>query len=90
VRGGPVEETALYVLRIYAPAGAGVKDLNAQLGRILARFAPGTPITASDGTVVRVRGDVAPTRSQITNDSPGWAVSTVTIPVRMLSHNTPT
>lgn len=84
VRGGTVEVTALYVLRWYVPAGTGVKALNDGITALLALFEPGTGITASDGTIVRVRGDIGPSRSQITNPTPGWAVSTIAIPVRIL------
>jgi hypothetical protein len=88
VLAGMVEDTALYVIRWYGLAGQGTKAINDGITALLARFAPGTAILASDGSIVRVRGDVAPIRSQITNTDDGaWAVTTVTIPVRVFTQN---
>lgn len=87
VQGGTVETTALYVLRWFGTAGDGVRTINDGITALLSRFPPGSAITATDGTRIYVRGDVAPTRSQITNPAPGWAMSTITIPVRMFSTN---
>lgn len=86
-KGGTIEDTALYVFRWYDVAGRGTAAINTGISALLARFAPGTAIVAGDGSIVRVRGDVAPTRSQITNPAPGWAMSAVTIPVRVYTQN---
>lgn len=83
---GTVEDTALYVLRWYGVAGQGTATMNSGITSLLALFPPGQTITASDGTVVRVRGDMAPNRGQIINVE-GWAMAPVTIPVRVYTQN---
>lgn len=85
--GGVVEAEPLYVLRWLDKAGNGVAILDG-VSALLARFAPGTAITAADGTVVRVRGDTAPYASAVTNPEAGWAMVVVTIPLRVLALNT--
>jgi hypothetical protein len=79
-QGGTVVMTGLYVLRWFGVSGDGTAAMNAGLTALLAKFAPGLAITAGDGTVVRVREDVAPTRGQIMNLDNGRPVATVTIP----------
>jgi hypothetical protein len=87
VQGGTVESTAEYVINWYGLAGAGIQAINDGITALLARFLPGSSIIASDGTVIRVRGDSAPRRSPITITDDGWAVSTVRIPIRVFTQN---
>ena len=87
VKAGTVEDTAMYVLRWYGIAGQGTSAMNTGVQAILALFRPGDRFTATDGTVIRVRGDVAPTRSQIINAPDGRPVATVTIPIRVFHQN---
>lgn len=76
---GVVETTGLYVLTWYAVAGTGTVAFSAALTTLLALFAPGTTVLA--GSVgVRIRGNPAPSRSQITDVAPSWAVSVIRIP----------
>lgn len=83
-RGGDVVTEGLYVIRWFGLEGTSL-DLHDALDAALALFAPESTLTATDGTVVRIRGDQAPTRSQIAREN-GRAVATITIPFR-LHHN---
>lgn len=84
--GGTVQAEPLYVLKWFDKAGSGAAILDG-VSALLARFAPGTAITAADGTVVRVRGDTAPYASGVTTPEAGWAMVTVTIPCRVYTIN---
>lgn len=85
-KGGVGEDTGLYVIRWYAVAGQGLAAGSA-VDALLALYPKGASIPASDGSVVRVRGDVGPWRSGFTNVPGGWAVATVTIPFRVFTTN---
>jgi hypothetical protein len=78
--GGRREHTGLYVIRWYGQPSVDVSAMNAGITALLARFAPGSWIAASDGTVVRVREEPAPWAGQIVNLTNGRPVATVTIP----------
>jgi hypothetical protein len=86
LKGGTVEDTGAYVIRWYGVAGQGTAAVNAGITALLALFKPGDTFTATDGTVIHVRADVAPTRSRIINHD-GWAVSTVSIFFRVYHQN---
>ncbi len=85
--GGTVETTGLYVIRWFGVSGVGTTDMNAGITALLARFAPGLSIPAGTGLTLRVRGDAAPMRGQITNLTTGRPVATITIPWRLTSYN---
>lgn len=78
--GGTVEEEGLYVIRWFALANTATTEFSTALTTLLNLFRPGSYITAADGTIVRIRGDFIPRRSQITNPIAGRALSVVTIP----------
>lgn len=83
--GGTIETRGLYVIQWYGMLGTGLGALTAGVDALLALFPPGAAFTASTGAIVRVRGDVAPTRGPIRYDDsrtgvPGWAVVAVRIP----------
>jgi hypothetical protein len=86
LRGGTVEDTGMYILRWYGVAGQGAGAMNTGIAAVLALVKPGDTITATDGTVVHIRGDVAPTRGQIMNID-GWAMAPITIPFRVYHQN---
>lgn len=84
--GRQLESTPLYVLKLYSPPGYGVLAPYALADALLTHFAAMTPITLSTGDVMRVRGDVAPYRGQLTVRE-GYALVTVTIPLRLRTAN---
>jgi len=85
---GVVQDDFLYVLTWYGLAGSGTHGLNASLYGVLDLVHPGTTIVTGS-TVIRVKGNPKPFRSQILNPvtQPGRAVASVTIPVRVYSQN---
>lgn len=83
---GVVEDTGLYVIRWYGLANIASHTIAASVDALLARFTPGTWLTAGSNAV-RIRSDVAPTRGQLLATGDGWAVCTVTIPWRCYSTN---
>jgi hypothetical protein len=78
--GGMVEDTGLYVIRWYGLSGEATATMSQAITALLALFPPGSFLTATDGTIVRIQGTFAPRRSQITNPIAGRALSTITIP----------
>ena len=80
---GYVETRGLYMIRWYGVANSGLGDLTAGVDALLALFPPESTIVAATGEVIRIRGDVAPTRSQIRQIQPGRAMIAVTIPWRI-------
>lgn len=79
--GGMVEDTGLYVIRWYGIAGEATGTIRAGVTAVLALVPPGSFVTATDGTVVRIRGTPAPKSSQInTTVAPGRALATIEIP----------
>lgn len=83
---GELEATPTYVLQLYAPPATGIGAIRRTLDALTAHFAPGTAI-AVGSDVARVRGDVAPIQSQLTQTEAGWAVATLTIPLRIRTAN---
>lgn len=90
--GGQVEDSGLYVVTWFGLAGQGTGAILRGTGALLRRFAPGTPMTMSDGNIVRVRGESPseprPQGGQITPIDGGWAYRQVQIPWRARSRNT--
>jgi hypothetical protein len=75
-----VEETGLYVIRVYGLAGYGIPGIRKTVDALRARFSPGTTLTVGSDSL-RVRSDVATQASQIiTHDGGTWAVCTLRIP----------
>lgn len=80
---GPVKYTGLYVVTLYCLPDTGLA-VSTSADAILAKFAPGSTLTTTDNTTVRIRGDIAPTRGQV-RDIDGWAVCTISIPYQILT-----
>ncbi len=83
--GGTLRAQPTYVLRCYGTPGIDVAVLRGFTDTLLAHFRPGTAWNIG-GDTLRVRHDVAPFASPLTQDEDGWAVITVSIP---LSYHTP-
>jgi hypothetical protein len=86
---GELEVLPMYVIGIHAPTDQDILPAGNYADAILQLFAPGTAITAGSDTLY-VRRDVAPYRSQLVPNAaaPGFAVTTVTIPLRLRTANT--
>jgi len=84
---GSLEVTPLYVLQLYGRMNADMSALAKTADALLAHFAPGTALALGNGDIAVVRGRPAPTRSQLTNPESGWALVTVTIPLRCSTAN---
>lgn len=83
---GTLEATPTYVVRLYGPQRTGMDALRRTADALLTHFAPTTPISVA-GHTVRVRSDVAPTPSPLGQTEDGWAVITVSIPLRVQTPN---
>ena len=84
--GGFLEETGLYVVKIFGVSGVGVSAIRKYAEAIKALFTPGTNITAGSN-VVRVRGDTSTQTGQLIPLTSGWTAITITIPWRSYSTN---
>jgi hypothetical protein len=84
--GRQVESTPAYVLKLYSPPGYGVLAPYALANALLGHFPPLLALFPSTGDVVRVRGDVAPYRSQLMTLN-GFSLITVTLPLRLRTVN---
>lgn len=85
---GEVEAIPIYQLDIYVKEKTGMDALAAYADALIARFAPRQSFTATDGTVIRVRTDVGPFRSQVrSGERPGYAVCSVSFPLWVRSTN---
>ena len=94
--GGPSKETVgafgelevrpTYVLRLHAPPDTGISALRQYTDALTTHFAPGTPITVGSDTA-RVRTDVGPFASPIQQTEDGWAVTVLSIPLRLRTAN---
>lgn len=82
-----LEYTPMYFVNLRYPINDGIGDIDDMTTDLLTHFAPGTDITASNGDVLRVRGDVAPYASEVLQVEPGWAGATVAIPLRVRTVN---
>ena len=84
---GQIEVLPLYVLKLYGLANTGVTALYKAADALLTLFAPRTSFTVASGDSLTVRTNPAPFRGQLMQADPGWAVVTVTIPLRLRSPN---
>jgi hypothetical protein len=86
--GGWVETTPQYVVRFHVAQGLGMDALAAYADATMRHFRPGLALPdAVTGNVLRVRGDTGPFRGSVLFDPPGYAVVSVTIPLRVESRN---
>jgi hypothetical protein len=84
---GDVETLPQYVVKVYGVPGTGLAALHRYGDAILNLFPPRTALTLSTSDVLRVRADVAPYRGQVTQETAGFAVTVVTIPLSVRSAN---
>jgi hypothetical protein len=85
-RSGRHAETGYSIWNWYGIAGVETDALDVQADALLARFAPWTPITLSNGVIMMVRTKPAPFRSQIINVE-GRPVVTISIPWEVSTRN---
>lgn len=85
--GGVAEETGLYVIKWYGVAGRGISGIRKCVDDLLARFTPGTSLTAGSDTI-RIRGDDRPRSTQLLAQEGGWLVCAIEIPWRSDTTNT--
>lgn len=83
---GIKDARGLYIVQWFAPAGngapnvGGITELRDGADAILNAFPPGRGFPLTSGLVLRVRGDQAPTPSQIIQLDTGFAYVSVTVP----------
>lgn len=77
-QGGDVEETGMYVLKVFGISGTGTDAIDRYVDGLRALFAPGTQLTAGADTV-RIRADVAPSSSAVIPQGDGWTVCALPI-----------
>jgi hypothetical protein len=77
--GGHVRETGLYVIRWYGISGTG-PSVRAAVDALKVQLSPGTGLTLSDGSTVRVRADTGPYTGELRRIEGGWSVLTLTVP----------
>lgn len=85
-QGGTNELEGLYKVRWYGLANTGAQSIRNAVKALEALFTPGTAFTAG-ADAVRVRGDVGPFATPITQRAGGWALCVLTIPWRVYSAN---
>jgi hypothetical protein len=84
--GGRIERRPMYSPRIFVRAKTAIAGNGRYGDAILSHFAPGLQLTASDGTILRVRDDVAPTVGQrLPGVAVGWSCVPITIPFQTLN-----
>lgn len=83
---GELEVRPTYVVSVYAPQGGDVLAIRKTLDALLTHFAPNTPIAVGSDRAI-VRGDVAPTPTPIRQLEDGWAVASLSIPLRLRTAN---
>jgi len=83
-----LEALPQYVVKLYGPQKTGATALYRLADAVLALFPPRTALTLAGGDVARVRTDVAPYRGQLVQDTAGFAVVVITIPLRIETANT--
>jgi hypothetical protein len=84
---GVVEETGLYILKLYGVANLGGRGLSQVATALLLLYPPGDAETLSDNTSLRIRHNPGPWRGQLLQSAPGWAMVSVTVPWWALSTN---
>lgn len=85
--GGQVDHYGLYFLRIGFPSNVGMLAPARLIDELLELFYPSWSTTLSNGDVLRIRGDIGPSRSRTLADGAGWSVIPVTIPWWVQSTN---
>lgn len=85
-RTGRLQQDGLSVWTWYGIAGVGTSAIDKGVAALMARFAPYTRLTLSDGTNVDMRGDASPTASDLVAED-GWIRSTITLPWRASTRN---
>jgi len=83
---GELEVRPSYVLRCYGPDGTGLSALRRLTDALTTHFAPNTPLTVGSDTAL-VRSDTGPFPSPLQRTDDGWAVITLTIPLRLRTRN---
>jgi hypothetical protein len=78
--GGHVRETGLYVIRWYGVSRGGAEAIRAAVDAVKVQLSPGTGLTLSDGSTVRVRADTGPYTGELRRIEGGWSVLTLTVP----------
>lgn len=78
VSTGHMTDDGLYVVTVYGLSGKG--SLRAYADAILARFAPGTTFTLSDGNTLRIPSQLGPKAGAITRIDGGWSFVVCEIP----------
>lgn len=77
-----------YNVKIHVPSNVGTRAAHAYATAILNLFPPSLVLTAlPNGDVLKVRGDVGPSRGQLLPSLPGFVVVPITIPFRLNSVN---
>jgi hypothetical protein len=84
---GVMESLPTYVVRWYGLANTSRDALDKGVQQLLRMVPAGYTFALADGTRVKVRGDLMPSRSRPLPDKPGWNVITVTIPLRAYTQN---
>lgn len=86
---GYLEVTPEYLLNIFVPKGAGISADSKYVNALRVMFAPGTPITLSNGERIIVRRDIAPGKKgrQFPDLLPGFVVAQFVIPLRLHTLN---
>lgn len=84
---GLVEETGLYVVRLYGLENRGRSGISDVVDAIKALFTPGTPFTAITPAQLMVREDAAVQGGAILPLGNGWSACVITIPWRAFSRN---
>lgn len=85
---GPGQELEVlpnYIINVYVPSNTAISGAFGYVDALLTLFAPGTNMPITDSTL-RVRRDVAPFAGQLIQLD-GFAVMTVTIPLRVRTPN---
>lgn len=82
-----LEVRPTYVLNLFAPQDTGIGALSRTADALITHCAPKTAI-AVGADVLRVRGDVVPSRTAIRQLADGWAVCSLSIPLRLRTLNT--
>lgn len=75
--------TGLYVVTYYGLQNHGLTP-STMADAVLAKFAPALTVTATDGTVIRIRSNPAPWRNQV-RVMDGRAVVTINVPYEIIA-----
>lgn len=73
------EDTGVYFVKWFGLSDTG-ESIRVCADAVLAEFAPGTPLTLSDGTTLRIPVDLGPKAGQVTRVDGGWSYSQIELP----------